>query len=59
MKLKQNLLMRKQKQKMKKKMKKKKKMEKDIVMKLEQQLLIRLIQWLKTLTTKALERVEA
>lgn len=46
--------MRKQKQKMKKK-----KMEKDIVMKLEQQLLIRLIQWLKTLTTKALERVEA
>jgi len=53
MKLKQNLLMKKQKQKMKKKMKK------DTVMKLEQQLLIRLIQWLKTLTTKALERVEA
>jgi hypothetical protein len=47
--------MRKQKQKQKMK----KKMEKDIVMKLEQQLLIRLIQWLKTQTTKALERAEA
>jgi hypothetical protein len=29
------------------------------VMKLEQQLLIHLIQWLKTQTTKALERAEA